>query len=227
MLKKEYGRRPSRFYNRRGMTLVEVMYSLLILTLCTLGCWGALLQTRRQTETDIRESFVFNAMQGIMEQIRNRPFSDTDLPLSDASVSVTKTNLGKTPVVPIPKITGVIINGVATDLYISPLPVLNLSTQITAGAIPVDKHNGLGDLTGDGVEDVALNTLTFDVNNSPSTAADNITVYLWIWVSDYTTNSKYADSGARGIVMIFTWQSKAGTMSRSFKGTLSSIKTAL
>lgn len=59
----------------KGLTLIEVIFSLLLLAMCTLGVLQAMLQSRRMTEGSIRQATVASLVQGYLEQIKSIKYS--------------------------------------------------------------------------------------------------------------------------------------------------------
>jgi type II secretory pathway pseudopilin PulG len=213
-----------RLPNKRlaGLTLVEVLVSLFVLSFCMLGMLATLTESRRITEQNSREAVVKTAVQGILEQLKNYPVGGiTGLSRSpaNAATAVTMAGAGTLPT------TTVYVNGVQRTLTLSPLPFLDIST-ISNGAVPADANSdGLGDLNADGTDDVAINVITVDYKNTPGVTNDDLQVNLWIWVQDYTIDPAALQSASHAIVINYTWTTTDGNKQFSHKGTARAIRT--
>ena len=63
---------------RAGMSLLEVMSGLVILSIISVGVLASLLQSRALTEGSIFQNTAVTAAQGYIEQIKNMEFSELD-----------------------------------------------------------------------------------------------------------------------------------------------------
>lgn len=70
------GARPDRRYSERGVTLVETMVAIMILTVFSLGIATSLVQLRKQGEVGIYQILAQSTAEGLMEQVRRSSFSD-------------------------------------------------------------------------------------------------------------------------------------------------------
>ncbi len=68
------------------------------------------------------------------------------------------------------------------------------------------------------------NTKIFDINNTPANANDNLNLNVWVWVQDLTGVAANV-SNAKAITMIYTWQFKDGNRTRSFRGSVRTVRS--
>ena len=66
------------FFNKSGVTLVEIMVAMVILGFSGLALLTGLMQSRRYTELAIHESTALTIGQGYIEQIKNMEFASLD-----------------------------------------------------------------------------------------------------------------------------------------------------
>lgn len=62
--------------SRRGMTLVEVVYSMALVTLFTSGILASMLYSRRVSELAVRQNVAIELAQGYSEQIKNMGYEE-------------------------------------------------------------------------------------------------------------------------------------------------------
>lgn len=62
--------------NRRGMTLIEVVVAMVILSMLSVGLLNGVLQSRKITEENIYHSAAMNATVGYLEQLKSLPYSE-------------------------------------------------------------------------------------------------------------------------------------------------------
>lgn len=91
---------PTKRPPKAGMTLVEIMVAMSIMTIIGFGTISGLLQARRMTEGSIYQNTAATVAQGYIEQLKNMDFGLLDLPV----------------------IPDMINQGLADSLSISPLP---------------------------------------------------------------------------------------------------------
>lgn len=68
---------------KKGLTLVEVMVALGVLSLNVIGLSTAILQSQRMSYQAIYQNAAFNAAQGFLEQIRSMPYSNFEEAYAD------------------------------------------------------------------------------------------------------------------------------------------------
>ncbi|SFR02861.1 prepilin-type N-terminal cleavage/methylation domain-containing protein [Desulfoscipio geothermicus] len=61
--------------NKRGMTLVEVMVALFILSVCVLPVYSSLLMGKKQVESAEKKAVALEMAQGILEEVMSRDYS--------------------------------------------------------------------------------------------------------------------------------------------------------
>jgi len=74
----EFEKAANRFRQRSGVTLVEMLVAMSILTLVGVGLLSGFVQTRRMTEGSIYLNSATTVAQGYIEQIKNMEFASLD-----------------------------------------------------------------------------------------------------------------------------------------------------
>jgi prepilin-type N-terminal cleavage/methylation domain-containing protein len=222
-----------------GFTLVEVLTAMAVLSLSTLGILAALVQARSMTDFSRKQMLVDTMMQGILEQLKNRsatellpnPVPGSPPCLNSMTAMSTYLGGGGAPITVSVELDTDTTNAEST-LILSPDPYLS-PASIPAGAIPADGDgNGFGDVTGDGVDDVGVNTIKIDVkgttglNGSTSITTDDIQINVMIWVKDYTMGTAPITVPCRAILLNYTWTYN-GKIPRRMIGSMRAIKTPL
>ncbi len=72
---------PTNRSSKSGMTLVEIMVAMSIMTIIGFGTISGLLQARRMTEGSIYQNTAATVAQGYIEQLKNMDFALLDLPI--------------------------------------------------------------------------------------------------------------------------------------------------
>ncbi|MBP9913187.1 MAG: prepilin-type N-terminal cleavage/methylation domain-containing protein [Opitutaceae bacterium] len=71
----------------------------------------------------------------------------------------------------------------------------------------------------------AVNNLkVVDINNTPTNTKDDLNMTLWIWVQDLTGVSANV-SNAKAITLIYTWQFKDGTRTRTYRSSVRTVRS--
>ncbi len=79
-----------------GMTLVEVMVAMVILSMLSVGLLNGVLQSRKITEENIYHSAAMNATVGYLEQLKSLPYGEIRQAISDPFGSPLKTVIDST-----------------------------------------------------------------------------------------------------------------------------------
>lgn len=143
----------------RGLTLVEVMVSSVVLSIAMGGIMATLIQSRRLTEGSVYQNSAVTIMQGYVEQMKNMEYSQVIVSAATEPPAALK---------------------IPTMLDQSSPDPLTLSwgtppaTMPAAGAVPT------GGVT---------NTRVIDINNTPTNTKDDLEMKLWVWVQDLTGTS--------------------------------------
>jgi hypothetical protein len=242
---------PLRSRSPRALTLVEVMVSMSVLTLTTLGILGAFIQSRNTTSFQKSQMLVETLVHGVIEQLKSRSATDllpsvipratsTAAPancLSSMADLVAYISEGNTaPSVAVELDTN--MGNAASLLILSPYPYIS-PDNITPGATPADvaptAGNGYGDINGDGADDVGVNTILLDVkgtnglDGSINDTSDDIRVNLMIWILDSGFSQSNAATGgttrilSRGIYINYTWTYTDGRTTRRMIGSARAI----
>lgn len=182
----------------RGMTLVEIVTAICITALISTSLIAASVLIRRLTEVAVYQSSVAAIMQGYLEQIKNMPYDM--LPISPAAgTSMTASSYTSNYSLATQK------DDVTADpLILSPLPLLSPS-NITPPTVPTAVYD---------------NSKVFDVNR-----ASDLTIHIWIWIEDKTPSGYGATQQAKAITLLYMWQIKDGTTTRSYTGMIKNLRS--
>jgi Tfp pilus assembly protein PilV len=216
----------TRYRARRALTLVEVMVATGVLGMVIVGCLGALVQSRRITETSIYQNAAITVVQGYLEQIKEAeiasipyysgstliPSNSTD-PIVGVSTAnrpkAIKTLLNNTDVDTIGTASGETI----TDfLLISSGTPPSIASIVPGAALPI----------GSNIED---NTKLIDVNQS-LVKTEDLRLRLWVWVQDLSAAGTDATQ-VRGITIIYQWARADGNRVRWFVDSVRSIRSSV
>ena len=215
-----------------------------VLTITTLGILGAFVQSRRTTHFQKNQMLVESLVHGILEQLKSRSSATllpvtipratttavTDNCFSSMADLLTYIGEGNTPPSVAVELDTDLANA-STQLVLSPLPYIDPSA-IPPGAIPADTApgDGYGDINGDGVDDVGINTVFLDVkgtngmDGSINDPTDDIRINLMIWIRDDNFSVDNSRSGgstrmlSRGIYINYTWIHSDGLNTRRLVG---------
>ena len=180
------------------MTIVEVMFAGGILAMVVMGTLQGMMQSRRMTESSIRQATVASLVQGYMEQIKSLKYAST-LNALPSSPSVTPSG-------------GTLAAwqaylGTAGTDDSNPTLILKDSNQsdvtfcICAGAAPASLP-AIGTLP----TDASFHTESVDIDNINSTT-DNTQLNMWVWINNLSgTNLQ----DCKSIVIVYQWTVKDG-----------------
>lgn len=222
------------------------MVAMGLFSIATLGILGTFIQSRRSTDFQKKQIQVETLIQGILEQLKNRTASEllpspiptaAGIPAGENCLSsITRMNTyraagGTPPFVSVELDTNPVNN--VSQLRLSPYPIIS-PVNIAPGAIPSDPDNdGFGDINGDSVDDVGVNTVYLDLkgtNGLDGTAndtSDDLRVNIMIWVKDYSVVNGPITTPSRAVFINYTWTYTDGKITRRMIGTARSIKTPL
>jgi prepilin-type N-terminal cleavage/methylation domain-containing protein len=220
--------------SRKGLTLVEVMIAMGIITITMLAVLGAFLQSRRVNDFQNKRAMVDNYMQGILEQLLNQPsvnlFPDETGPAPRFNAISSMANMLAYNTTNPPLVVRVELDTAPglESLRLSPFPVLD-PNLIAPGAIPVETVNpGYGNVDGVAGDDVGINTLRLDTKGTngkegtTNNIADDLQIHVMVWIDPRFTRNNFAQGGStsvasRGITLIYTWTYTDGLMTRPMR----------
>lgn len=222
------------------------MIASVIAAIVTLGTLSTMLASRQMSDFSRKQLLVDTAMQGLAEQLKNRTtfellpnqiagtpvYPGTPACLSSMAAMTTFLAGGGSPISVAVELDNNPSNTL-NNLILSPLPYIPPSS-ISPGAIPYDSDsNGFGDINGDGVDDVGVNTMYIDVrgttglNGSVADVTDDIRVNIMVWIIDYTAGTAAVTVPSRAIFINYTWTYKSGKITRKIIDSVRAIKTPL
>ncbi len=188
-------------HRARAMTLVEVMFASVILTMVVLGVLQGSLQSRRMTEGSVRQAAVASLVQGYLEQIKSIKYGDLTV-----SPSVTPGT------------------GLVTDWNSINLVVLKDSNQantticLAAGTAPASLP-----VISTLPTDASLHTEAVDIDNVNS-GTDNTTLSMWIWVNDMTGSNVV---NCKSIIIVYQWTVRDGGRIRAYSDMMRTVRSAV
>lgn len=181
------------------MTLIEVMFASVILTMVVLGVLQAMLQSRRMTEGSVRQASVASLAQGYLEQLKSIKYGD--LPSSPTTTPGS----------------GTVADWVATT-PVSSVVVVKDSNQedaticLAVGAAPTSMP--------------AISSLPTDPSRHVETveidSMSNSTLQMWVWINDMTGTNVVA---CKSIVVVYQWTVKDGGRTYSYSDMMRSIRS--
>ena len=188
----------------RGMTLVEVLISSLVMTMLVSGILATIIQTRRLTEGSIVQNSANTILQGYIEQMKTMAY-DTDLVCSPAT-AVNPPVVGTSLSVPC-----------ARDETPAGQDPIYLSAGTPPATLPAIGTMPPGVV--DNPHAIAIKTPAVNAN-------DTLNLNIWLWVTDLTgTNPNVTQSKA--ITMIYTYQFLDGGRIRQVRGSLRSVRSVV
>ena len=196
--------RPAEVSPRRGLTLIEVLVSVTVLTVLTVGILGGLLQSRRLTEGSIYQNSALTIVQGYLEQIKNMEFSSLPYRLSNDTL---------------------IAGGGATADEIPTLSDQNTPDplRISSGAPPLVTALVPGTTAPTGVID---NVKSIDINQTANIATDNLQLRIWVWIQD-VSNTAIDATQVRAITLIYQYRVGDGGRGRWVVGSVRNIRSSV
>lgn len=186
------------------MTLLEVLVSMTVLLMLTVGIFGGLIQSRRITEGSVYQNSALTIVQGYLEQIKNMEFSSLPYRLSNGTL--------------------VAGGGSTTD------EIPTLSDQSTTDPLRISSGSPLtpssivpGAAAPDGVVD---NVKSIDINQTSSNTADNLQLRLWVWIQD-VSNTSIDATQVRAITLIYQFRIGDGSRGRWVVGSVRNIRSSV
>lgn len=217
-----------------GLTLVEVIISMTVLSLTMGGIFAILIQSRRLTEGSVAQNSALTIVQGYLEQMKNMELSSLTGGLDSDGEPVVDTNSFAVPtmldsstpdalwtstgtppdlasIVPGTTPTGVVDNLRAFD-------ILKDDTDTSSG----------GSDSGEAATPLVQWTAAWpNARNYPATATvgrTDLKMNFWIWVTDLSGSSGFAQR-VFGVTIIYTYQVLDGGKPRYFVGTVRAIRS--
>jgi prepilin-type N-terminal cleavage/methylation domain-containing protein len=222
-----------RVLDDRGMTLIEVMIAMLVLSISILGLLAALMQTRRVAETSIANDTAAIIVQSYMEQIKALP----------VDVMSNKANGGPGPGTSF---------ALPTESSMGRADPLQTSTgtppllsSLTPGTTPVSPSGAF--VINDNLKDFPVqnggnpvgtartwpvawpNARTYSYSSGVDTGtpySGDFYINMWVWITDLSGTSANA-ANVYGITIIYTWQSREGGRVRYGVDEIRSIRSAV
>lgn len=184
-----WSRRPSR---RRGMTLVEVMVAMLVLTVGLLGFLGAFVQSRRVTESSVLHAAASSLVYGLLEQMKGLDY------LSVPSGSPPTIRLRVTPE------DFVNLRVVYTQAPNTPKgPTSTPAITATAAdlGLSADEDNVVGPLK---------------LSTTSSTGSQQLKLNLWIWVDEIPDVDRDVKD-VKKITVVYSYKFNDGNRERTIR----------
>lgn len=148
-----------RFFNQRGLTLIEVLIASAVMVIVFSGVVGALIQCRRLSENSIKQASSVAIVQGYIEQIKNMEYTNV----------FNSPDISSTDIIQLPTI--------RDQLTADPL---TLSRGEAPTSLPAIGTSAAGAI--DNIDDI-------DINNTPSDTNDDLRLNIWVWVKDLSVAS--------------------------------------
>lgn len=181
---------------RRAFSIPEIMIATLILALVLGGLLAMIIQSRRLTEGSIVQSAVNTIIQGYLEQMKNMAYSD---------LTVSPSSSGTTLEIP-------------TRLDESTADPLTLSWGAPPNPIPAPSAaNPTNAIT---------NTKTINLRTPAVTAADTLSLRIWVWVQDLSGSATNV-TNAKSITIIYTYDVRDGGRTKTFRNSIRSIRSVV
>ncbi|WP_438482867.1 type IV pilus modification PilV family protein [Oleiharenicola lentus] len=197
--------------SQRGVSLVEVMFSMAILSLVALGFLGSFVQSRRLTESSVLHAAATSLVYGILEQMKGMDYvtlmpSDTIDPDQSTEDSYPLAGgLAKSP----PYVRVRLNQDQVTWLRVVYSPASATGTP--------DPHAPLGlpvptaTATSLGAIDNLIGPLP--LSTVSGTTSQSLTMNVWIWIDEIPNAGRDANE-VRRITMIYTYTVKDGRTTR-------------
>lgn len=188
----------------RGLTLIEVLVSMTVLIMLTVGIFGGLIQSRRITEGSIYQNSALTIVQGYLEQIKNMEFSSLPYRLSDGTLMAGAGSISDE----IPTLSD---QNTADPLRISSGAPLTPASIVPGSAAP------------SGVID---NVKSIDINQTSGNTADNLQLRLWVWIQD-VSDATIDATQVRAITLIYQFRIGDGGRGRWVVGSVRNIRSSV
>ncbi|HUR59032.1 MAG TPA: hypothetical protein VM029_15060 [Opitutaceae bacterium] len=183
------------------MSLVEVMFAIMILTMILCGVLQAMLQSRRMTEGSVRQASVASLVQGYLEQMKSIKYADV--------LNELKSSPSSTPA-----------DADAWEASFSlPVKDASLTTQtiyLAVGAAPTSLP-----VISTLPTDESMHVESVDIDNSASTVDDS-QLKMWVWVNDLTGTNVVK---CKSIVVVYQWSVKDGGKTTYYSDMMRTIRS--
>ena len=230
------------FADQCGMTLLEVLFAVAILTLAVGGLFATFLQSRRLTEGSVYQNAALTIVQGYIEQIKNMDLGQM--------LGATTTDASGNPIP-------------ATGSYVIPVyydkntpDSLKTSTgtpptiaAINSGVTPTGAQDNLKgvDMTKDmdAIDMTNVDDLSYAMSNTstwqtvwpgatdystaiPATNTGNnhLHMNIWVWVKDESV-AAHRSNRIYSITLIYTWAYTDGGRTRYATDTIRCLRSAV
>lgn len=196
---------PSRFGNsardQAGFSLIEVAISVAIFAVLMIGVLGAMIQSRKMTESAIYQNSAVTITQGYIEQMKNMDFNE--LPYYQGNALMRD---GETTIDPV----------IYTQLDVDTYDTLSISPG------PVPSRNFIK--KGKRPTGVVDNNKLIDINNTPNDPTDDLGLNIWVWIMALDDPStRVGDS--RQITIVYNWSFDAGSVNMDFRDTVTTVRS--
>lgn len=224
----------------RGLTLVEVMFAVGVLTIAVGGVLATFMQSRRLTEGSVYQNAALTIVQGYIEQIKNMdmnqmvgdPSGNLVLPAGSYTIPVyfdknnpdaLKTSTGSPPTVAM------------MNKGVTPVGV---GVQDNLKGFDMAKDLDATDLTN--VDDLSYATTSqatwqlvwpgaidySNANPATSTGKSHLHLNVWVWVKDESVVA-HRSTKIFSITLVYTWAYADGGRVRYVTDTIRSLRSAV
>lgn len=187
---------------RAGLTLIEVSFASLILTMVLLGVLQAMLQSRRMTEGSVRQASVFSLVQGYLEQLKSIKYGD--LPSSPSTTPGSGTQADW------------IAAGNTIDVVDSSQ---NASTICLAVGTAPTSLPVISTLP----TNASRRTEQVDIDNAASTS-ENSVLNMWVWINDLTGTNVVS---CKSIVIVYQWSVADGGRVKYYSDMIRTVRSSV
>ncbi len=228
----------------RAMTLVEVMFSVAVLTIAVGGLLATFLQSRRLTEGSVFQNAALTIVQGYLEQIKNMDITQmvggadtTGQPLiNTASFSIPVYYDRNTPDA-LQTSTGTPPSITAINNGVTPAGVVdNLKTFDMEKDLSQVNMTGTDTLSYATTAQVAWATVWPHANNYPVTSngadvlinvgKNDLHLNVWVWITDVSVAAQRS-SKIYSITLLYTWAYNDGGRTRYVSDVIRCLRSAV
>jgi len=229
-----------RVANQRGMTLLEVLFAVAILTLAVGGLFATFLQSRRLTEGSVYQNAALTIVQGYIEQMKNMDIgqlvggydaagnpqlntSSFSIPVyyDDLTLDALQTSTG-TP----PSITAVNSGVTPTGGAV----VDNLKTFDMTKDLDASNMSNVDDLNYAMTAQVTWPSVWPGAQNYPATTVrsgkNDLHLNVWVWVKDESVASQRS-SKIYSITLIYSWAYTDGGRVKYMSDVVRTLRSAV
>lgn len=195
----------SRRTRRGGLTLVEVMVSLVLMATVMVGFIASFVQSRRVTESNVLHAAATSMIYGIVEQIKQLDYTNL-LPNYEvdpfAPVATTppyiRVRINQSTVVWL-KVVHTAAPGAPKGPTTTPAPMAAAATAGAGGTAAIQNYIG----------SIPLSTIT-------GSRSQQINLDIWVWI-DEIPNSAYDVSEVKKITVVYTYSYVDGSVTRTVR----------